>query len=83
MVCVFIPLTDHACSFPEEKRIGVTILEALAASGLRSIRYALEVPFVKSITANDISKDAYKLIQKNIEHNKVENLVKPSQQDAS
>lgn len=60
----------------------MTILEGLAASGLRSVRYALEVAGVKSITANDISADAYKMIQRNIEHNNVQHIVKPSKEDA-
>lgn len=61
---------------------GITILEGLAASGLRSVRYALEIAGVKSITANDISADAYKMMQQNIEHNNVQDIVKPSQEDA-
>lgn len=61
---------------------GITILEGLAASGLRSVRYALEITGVKSITANDISDDAYKMMQKNIEHNDVQHIVKPSKEDA-
>ena len=61
---------------------GITILEGLAASGLRSVRYALEIPGVRSITANDISADAYRMIQKNIQHNNVQHIVKPSKEDA-
>ncbi|XP_015777123.1 PREDICTED: tRNA (guanine(26)-N(2))-dimethyltransferase-like [Acropora digitifera] len=61
---------------------GITILEGLAASGLRSVRYALEVPGVRTITANDISTDAYRMIQKNIEHNNVKDIVEPSKEDA-
>ena len=50
---------------------GVRILEALAASGLRSIRYWKEIGdgLVKSIVVNDISEDAVAAIKKNIEHN--------------
>lgn len=61
---------------------GITILEGLAASGLRSVRYALEVPGVRTITANDISADAYRMMQKNIEHNNVKDIVEPSKEDA-
>ena len=46
------------------------------------MRYALEITGVKSITANDISDDAYKMMQKNIEHNNVRHIVKPSKEDA-
>ena len=46
------------------------------------MRYALEVAGVKSVTANDISADAYKMIQQNVEHNNVQHIVKPSKEDA-
>ncbi|KAA0202582.1 hypothetical protein HAZT_HAZT008962 [Hyalella azteca] len=62
---------------------GLRILEALAASGLRSIRYAKEVPGIKEIIANDLSKQAVECMRKNIEYNHVEHLVSPSQCDAS
>jgi tRNA G26 N,N-dimethylase Trm1 len=37
-------------------------LQALAASGLRSIRFAREIPGLKSIVANDWSKQAVESI---------------------
>ncbi|XP_053612073.1 tRNA (guanine(26)-N(2))-dimethyltransferase isoform X2 [Plodia interpunctella] len=60
----------------------VTILEALSATGLRSIRYAKEVPNVTKIVANDLSKSAVETIQANIVNNKVEHLVETSHDDA-
>ncbi|XP_046746811.1 probable tRNA (guanine(26)-N(2))-dimethyltransferase [Diprion similis] len=62
---------------------GITILEALSATGLRSIRYAKEVPFVQQITANDISAPAVESIKKNILHNGVGDLVTTSHEDAT
>ncbi len=62
---------------------GLRILEGLAASGLRSVRFALEIPGVKEIVANDFDKTAVEFIKKNVAHNKVENLVIPSCDDAS
>lgn len=62
---------------------GIRILEGLAASGLRSIRYAKEVGGVKEIIANDISSQALECMRHNIEHNKVAELVYPSHSDAS
>jgi len=38
------------------------LLQALAASGLRSIRFAKEIPGLKSILANDWSKQAVESI---------------------
>ncbi|XP_058452414.1 tRNA (guanine(26)-N(2))-dimethyltransferase [Malaya genurostris] len=61
---------------------GLRILEALSATGLRSIRYANEVPGVKEVVANDLSKSAVESIQKNVEHNKLEHLVTSSFNDA-
>jgi tRNA (guanine26-N2/guanine27-N2)-dimethyltransferase len=61
---------------------GLSILEALSASGLRSIRYAKEVPGVSEIIANDISEKAVSSIRANVEHNGVEHLVTTSHEDA-
>lgn len=61
---------------------GLTILEALSASGLRSIRYAKEVPGVREIIANDISAKAVSSIRGNVVHNEVEHLVTTSHEDA-
>ncbi len=46
-----------------------TILDALSATGLRALRYATEIPFVTRIIANDLSRDAVKSIEMNIDHN--------------
>ena len=46
-----------------------TILDALSASGLRALRYAHEIPFATSITANDILKAAANAIERNAIHN--------------
>ncbi|XP_045624575.1 tRNA (guanine(26)-N(2))-dimethyltransferase [Procambarus clarkii] len=62
---------------------GIRILEGLAASGLRSIRYAKEVGGVKEIIANDISNQALECMKTNIDHNKVGDIVIPSHNDAS
>lgn len=61
---------------------GLYILEALSATGLRSIRYAKEISGVKEIIANDISIRAVDDIKRNIHDNNVEHLVTPSNDDA-
>ena len=59
------------------------ILEALAASGIRSIRYALEIANVdKTIVANDLDQKAVALIDTNILFNQVSNIVKSNCDDA-
>uniref|UniRef100_H2ZLY1 tRNA (guanine(26)-N(2))-dimethyltransferase n=1 Tax=Ciona savignyi TaxID=51511 RepID=H2ZLY1_CIOSA len=62
---------------------GVRILEALSATGLRSVRFAKELPGVKQIVANDLSEDAFHLIKQNIDHNNVCDVVEANQGDAT
>ncbi|KAH9901013.1 N2,N2-dimethylguanosine tRNA methyltransferase [Cubamyces lactineus] len=45
------------------------ILEALSATGLRSIRYAHEIPNVKYVIANDLSPAAVEAMRRNVELN--------------
>ena len=59
------------------------ILEALAASGIRSMRYALEVENCVEIIANDFDKKAVELIDLNARQNKVGNIVKSNFDDAT
>jgi tRNA (guanine26-N2/guanine27-N2)-dimethyltransferase len=53
-----------------------TILDALSATGLRAMRYAHEIPFATSITANDLLPAATKAIELNVKHNKLEDKIK-------
>lgn len=52
-----------------------TILDALSATGLRALRYAKEIPFATSITANDMSEKATQSIALNVKHNKLEDKI--------
>ncbi|XP_004872480.1 tRNA (guanine(26)-N(2))-dimethyltransferase isoform X1 [Heterocephalus glaber] len=61
---------------------GLLVLEGLAASGLRSIRFAREVPGLQSVIANDASARAVDLMRHNVQLNDVAHLVQPSQADA-
>ncbi|KAJ3491602.1 hypothetical protein NLJ89_g11324 [Agrocybe chaxingu] len=51
---------------PAYKPYKFTILEALSATGLRSIRYAKEIPLVKYVIANDLSPAAVEVMKRNI-----------------
>ncbi|KAM6941145.1 tRNA (guanine(26)-N(2))-dimethyltransferase [Lycodopsis pacificus] len=62
---------------------GLRVLEALSASGLRSVRFALEVPGLQSVTANDFSAKAAALIGRNADYNGVGHLLRASCRDAS
>ncbi|GAO18309.1 uncharacterized protein UV8b_04400 [Ustilaginoidea virens] len=58
------------------------ILDALSASGLRALRYALEIPFVTSVTANDLSPSAADSIRQNAEYNEATDKLKVTNDDA-
>jgi tRNA (guanine26-N2/guanine27-N2)-dimethyltransferase len=47
---------------------GLTILDALAASGLRSMRYWKEIPGVKHVTINDLETAAVERAHANLHH---------------
>lgn len=49
----------------------LSILDALSATGLRALRYAKELPFQISVTANDISPEAAAAIKLNVQHNEL------------
>ncbi|KII88465.1 hypothetical protein PLICRDRAFT_625302 [Plicaturopsis crispa FD-325 SS-3] len=53
----------------EYRRNKFVLLEALSATGLRSIRYAKEIPHVKHVIANDLSPAAVEAMKRNIEIN--------------
>ncbi|TAQ85347.1 hypothetical protein B7494_g6318 [Chlorociboria aeruginascens] len=53
-----------------------TILDALSATGLRALRYAQEIPFTTSITANDLLPAATNTIRMNVQHNNLEDKIR-------
>jgi tRNA G26 N,N-dimethylase Trm1 len=61
---------------------GISVLEALAASGLRAIRYAREVEGLGQVVANDLDAGAVQSMRRNIEFNGVGHTVTPSEADA-
>lgn len=48
---------------------GINVLEALSATGLRSVRYIKEIPLINKLVANDIDPTATDLMKKNFEFN--------------
>lgn len=61
----------------------INIVEGLAATGLRSCRYAKEIPLVKTVLANDLSAAAVEQIKMNAAHNEVSEVVVAKQGDAN
>jgi tRNA (guanine26-N2/guanine27-N2)-dimethyltransferase len=57
----------------DNRKMHVNILDGLAASGIRGIRLAKELQGDFDITINDWNENAYNLIKKNIEKNKLKN----------
>ncbi|KAK1988914.1 N2,N2-dimethylguanosine tRNA methyltransferase [Colletotrichum cereale] len=72
----------EAKSAPEKLRPRFTVLDALSASGLRALRYSHELPFVTSVTANDLTKSAIESIKLNTKHNGLEDMIQMSHDDA-
>ncbi|KAI0362202.1 N2,N2-dimethylguanosine tRNA methyltransferase [Trametes cingulata] len=63
------PKDDGTKPQAEFKPHQFVILEALSATGLRSIRYAHEIPLVKYVIANDLSPAAVEAMRRNVELN--------------
>jgi tRNA (guanine26-N2/guanine27-N2)-dimethyltransferase len=73
---------DNGTEVKKEIAPTFTILDALSASGLRALRYAHEIPFATSITANDILKAAANAIERNAIHNGLSDKINISVDDA-
>jgi tRNA (guanine26-N2/guanine27-N2)-dimethyltransferase len=56
----------------DHNKDGVYILEALAATGLRSVRYLKEIDNIKKIYSNDLDPKAVELMKKNFEFNNID-----------
>ncbi|KEF59792.1 uncharacterized protein A1O9_04640 [Exophiala aquamarina CBS 119918] len=67
---------------PRPRKTPFTILDALSATGLRAFRYAKEIPFATNIVANDLSLEAVRIIETNIDHNEVKGKVHSNLGDA-
>lgn len=65
-----------------DAQLPFTILDALSASGLRALRYAHEIPFATTVTANDILKAAAEAIERNATHNGLLDRINISVDDA-
>ena len=51
---------------------GLKVLEALAATGLRSIRFLKEVPDISKIIINDLDPKAIETAKKNLKYNNID-----------
>ncbi|KAI0807501.1 N2,N2-dimethylguanosine tRNA methyltransferase [Fomes fomentarius] len=84
-----LPSTDGAADsapkpevIPEFHPQKFVILEALSATGLRSIRYANEIPLVKYVIANDLSPAAVEAMKRNIELNDLHERTRATVEDS-
>ena len=61
------PATDWEAEVTKDlDSTGALVLEALSATGLRSIRYIKEVPGIKTLLVNDLEEGAVEAIRRNI-----------------
>ncbi|KAL0946857.1 hypothetical protein HGRIS_013024 [Hohenbuehelia grisea] len=63
------PQGDASSPVKEYQPKKFVILEALSATGLRSIRYAKEIPLVNYVIANDLSSSATAAMKRNVDLN--------------
>ena len=61
----------------------IKVLDALSATGLRALRYAHELPFSTSVTANDLSPQASDSIKLNVKYNKLEDKIRTTTSNAN
>ena len=61
----------------------IHVLDAFSGTGIRALRIAVEIGGADLIIANDLSKDSFILIRKNISLNRVGDVVKPSKMEAN
>jgi tRNA (guanine26-N2/guanine27-N2)-dimethyltransferase len=66
-----------------KKEDGITILDALAASGLRSFRYWNEIPGVKHVTINDLDHAAVERAHTNMQVNELTDVLVGAAPDVS
>lgn len=60
---------------------GIRILDALAASGLRSIRYFQEIENVQHVTINDLEEAAVERAHQNVKENNLQEILAESRED--
>lgn len=76
-------MNDFVLEAGKKCQNGIKILEGLSASGLRSVRFGLEIPGVQFIVANDFDRAAVDVIDTNIIKNNLKELITSSCDDAS
>ncbi len=77
---IAVGLLNALCRWNKEQ---IKVLEPLAATGVRSIRFALEVACVSLVKANDVSKRAYEVLKQNIELNGLKEKILPYNYEAN
>lgn len=65
----FVKVRNEEMQAKKRENDGIRLLEALAATGLRSVRYLKEIPDIKMLVANDLDPKAVELMEQNFEFN--------------
>ena len=61
----------------------ITICDPLTSSGIRGIRYAVEIPSIKKVVISDINQQAFNLAEQNVAINELQRIVELEHKDAS
>lgn len=64
--------SDAAPDTSSNTGMGISILEALAATGLRSVRYIQEIPSIGTLVLNDLSTEATETAKRTLSYNEVD-----------
>jgi len=67
----FSKLRQEELALRGKEFTGISILEALSATGLRSVRYLKEIENIKTLVANDIDPTATQLMKQNFDFNEI------------
>ncbi|WP_188595617.1 tRNA (guanine(26)-N(2))-dimethyltransferase [Thermocladium modestius] len=70
-------------AFMDSRGGGATVCEPLSGSGVRGIRYLLEVDGVSKVVMGDLSREAHALIMRNLERNGVSDRAEAVRGDAN
>jgi len=69
--------------FQKDFKKKLNVCDALAATGIRGLRYAKEVSSIKEVILNDKNPIAVKIIKKNIKENRLSKKCKANKEDAN
>ena len=72
MIREYIKIINEQYEAKNKEQRNIQLLEALEATGLRSVRYLKEIDKIEKLYANDWNPKAVELMEKNFEYNDID-----------